>query len=151
MRLLPTALLCLASALASALPTNPDIDFAGPPPGKAAAWQPAAETIGLQNSALGAAWSFHGGQLRPASLRNGLTGQTYDQSGAEVFRLTTQKTAEGDGTFPVDITLNEDKIVVRVGQDAKGWATLGEFPRADFPGEPKLIRIGKMKLKAPVS
>ena len=148
MRLLPSALLCLASALASALPTNPDIDFAGPPPGKAVAWHPAAETIGLQNSALGAAWSFHGGQLRPASLRNGLTGQTYDQSGAEVFRLTTQKTAEGDGTFPVEITLNEDKIVVRVGQDAKGWATLGEFPRADFPGEPKLIRIGKMNLKA---
>ena len=148
MRLLPTALLCLASALASALPTNPDIDFAGPPPGKAAAWQPAAETIGLQNSALGAAWSFHGGQLRPASLRNGLTGQTYDQSSTEVFRLTTQKTAEGDGTFPVEITLNEDKVVVRVGQDAKGWATLGEFPRADFPGEPKLIRIGKMNLKA---
>ena len=101
MRLLPSALLCLASAL----PTNPDIDFAGPPPGKAEITKPAEHTIGLQNSVLSASWSFRDGQLRPATLRNGITGQTYDQSGSEVFRLTTKPTAQGDGSFPVEVEL----------------------------------------------
>jgi hypothetical protein len=148
MRLLPSALLCLFTALAFAIPTNPDIDFAGPPPGKAEITKSDAQTIGLQNSVLSASWSFRDGQLRPASLRNGITGQTFDQSQAEVFRLTTKPTAQGDGSFPVEVELTTNKVIVRVGQDGKGWATLGEFPRADFPGEPKLVRIGKMNLKA---
>ena len=74
MRLLPSALLCLFTALAFAIPTNPDIDFAGPPPGKAEITKSDAQTIGLQNSVLSASWSFRDGQLRPASLRNGITG-----------------------------------------------------------------------------
>ena len=148
MRPLLIPLLCLFAALAAGAPTNPDIDFAGPPPGKAETWQPDAQTIGLRNAVLGSSWSFRDGQLRPASLLDGISGKTYDQTGAEAFRLTTQQTADGDGTFPVEIALNADKVVVRVGQDGKGWATLGEFARADFPGEPKLVRVGKMNLKA---
>ena len=148
MRTLLTPLLCLFAALAAAAPANPDIDFAGPAPGKAETWKPDAQTIGLRNAVLAASWSFRDGHLRPATLHDGILRQAYDQTGAEVFRLTTLKTAEGDGTFPVEVSLTADKVIVRVGQDGKGWATLGEFPRADFPGEPKLVRIGKMNLKA---
>ena len=58
MRLLTSALLCLFTALAFAIPTNPDIDFAGPPPGKAEITKSDAQTIGLQNSVLSASWSL---------------------------------------------------------------------------------------------
>lgn len=95
-----TFLLCVLPAAGTAEERNPDIAFAGPPPGKAEVWTPEEETIGLANAAIAASWSFRNGNLRPARLRDGLTGREYDQTGAEVFRLTTVKPAAGDGPLP---------------------------------------------------
>jgi len=39
-------------------------------------------------------------------------------------------------------------VVVRAGPNGKSLQEIASFPRADFPGDPKLLRVGKMNLKA---
>jgi len=48
----------------------------------------------------------------------------------------------------VAVRLLDDKIVALASQDDVAWVELATFPRADFPGEPKRVRIGKMNLEA---
>lgn len=137
-------LLCTLVGLRAA---NPDIDFAGPAPGPAQA-SLGAESFTLENQVLAATWELRRGHLFPLSVTNKLDGRKIEQRGAELFRLTTAPTAPNDGTYQVEVNLAEDRVVVRVGQAGKGWQEIAAYPRADFPGDPSLIRVGKMNLKA---
>jgi hypothetical protein len=137
-------LLCTLVGLRAA---NPDIDFAGPAPGPAQASLGAA-SFTLENQVLAATWELRRGHLFPLSVTNKLDGRKIEQRGAELFRLTTAPTAPNDGTYQVEVNLAEDRVVVRVGQAGKGWQEIAAYPRADFPGDPSLIRVGKMNLKA---
>ena len=137
-------LLCTLVGLQAA---NPDIDFAGPAPGAAQA-KVDGETCRLENQVVSASWEVRRGHLFPLAITSKLDGRKIEQKGAELFRLTTTPTAPSDGTYQVDLSLTEERVVVRVGQAGKGWQEIASFPRAEFPGEPKLIRVGKMNLKA---
>jgi hypothetical protein len=86
--------------------------------------------------------------LRLLSLKNKLTGQTYSQAGTEIFRLTTQPAAPSDGTFPVEIKLTADRVVIQATINGKALNEIASFPRSEFPGNPKMVRVGKMNLKA---
>ena len=124
------------------------VEFPGPPPGKARATQRDG-IITLGNDVLAASWSAAGNILRPVSLSNKLTGQAYSQAGCEVFRLATgvpaAKVPEG---VAVTIRLAADALRVLVSRDGLAWSELATYPRAEFPGAPKLVRIGKMNSQA---
>ncbi|MCX6877811.1 MAG: hypothetical protein NTW21_28970 [Verrucomicrobia bacterium] len=132
-------------ACVSAAPvTTLGVEFPGPPPGKARATQRDG-AITLGNDVLAVSWSAAGNILRPVSLSNKLTGQAYSQDGCEVFRLATgaptPKVPEG---VAVTIRLAADALRVLVSRDGLAWSELATYPRAEFPGAPKLVRIGKM-------
>ncbi|MCX7044903.1 MAG: hypothetical protein NTX50_05355, partial [Candidatus Sumerlaeota bacterium] len=50
--------------------------------------------------------------------------------------------------FVVAVRLDANAVVAQASKDGESFMDLASFPRADFPGEPKLVRIGKMNLKA---
>jgi hypothetical protein len=140
-------LLFLLCTLAGLRAANPDIDFAGPAPGPAQA-NLGTESFTLENQVLAATWELRRGHLFPLSVTSKLDGRKIEQRGAELFRLTTTPTTPSDGTYQVAVNLTADRVVVRVGQAGKGWQEIAAYPRADFPGDPKMIRVGKMNLKA---
>jgi len=147
---MPRRWICLfASTWCSlvALAENPALEFAGPAPGEAHATQ-RAQTFTLENHALAATWQQDGKVLRLAALTNKLTGETFPQLGTELFRLTTQTTPPSDDTFPVEISLTPERVIVRATRAGKLLGEIASFPRSDFPGNPRLIRVGKMNLKA---
>ena len=83
--------LCLSSCLivflhtASLLCAN--VDFPGPLPGNAGVSQ----TNGvytIENSVISASWKSVDGRIGPYLLANKLTGKEFEQSGAELFRLS---------------------------------------------------------------
>lgn len=137
-------LLCTLVGLQAA---NPDIDFAGPAPGTARS-RAEGEVLTLENDVLAASWELRRGRLQPAAILDKTTGTRIEQRGAELFRLSTTPVATGDGTYQVEITLEDARVVVRAGPNSKSLSELATFPRAEFPGEPKLVRVGKMNLKA---
>jgi len=142
MRLL--SLLCTLIGLQAA---NPDIEFAGPAPGKAQS-EARGDVVTLENNVLSASWELRRGRLQPKALVDKTTGAKVDQRGAELFRLSTTPVATGDGTYQVEINLEDARVVVRAGPNGKSMQEIAAFPRADFPGDPKLVRVGKMNLKA---
>lgn len=134
--------------LVLALPARAGVTFPGPPPGAAKASQ-ADGVFTLQNSVIAAAWKVSDGRLAPLEFANKLTGQKCDQSGAELFRLGLTPTSETNtpGVF-VAVRLEPQRVVALASRDGAAWTELAAFPRADFPGEPKLVRLGKMNLQA---
>ena len=88
------------------------------------------------------------GGILPALIVNKLTGQRFDQQGAELFCLATKPAGEGDGSIAISIRLGAERIVVYAGKDGYASSEVASFPRADFSGEPKLVRVGTMNLKA---
>lgn len=136
-------LICTLTCLKAA---NPDIDFAGPPPGKARS-QAKGEVLTLENDVLAASWEIRRGHLHSANISDKMNGTRLDQRGTEIFRLSTSPTTT-DGTYQVEFELEPSRVVVRAGPNGKGMQEIAIFPRADFPGEPKLVRVGKMNLKA---
>ncbi len=144
-RITPASLLWCVMAWQSCFAT--DIEFSGPTPGPAAA-QIQGDELRLENNVIAGTWQLQAGTLRPGSLKNKLTGLSHTQAGTEIFRLTSTASPAGDGTFPIEINLTAERIIVRVGQDGKALTEIASFPRSDFPGEPTLIRVGKMNLKA---
>ncbi len=42
------------------------------------------------------------------------------------------------------IRLEEKQIVVQASQGGRAWQDLARFPRAEFPGDPTSVRLGKM-------
>lgn len=139
---------CLLLALAALqLNAAEDIHFAGRDPGAATA-EVKSGNLRLGNAALAAEWRIEGAVLRPVSVTQLLTGLKVDQSAAEVFRLTTvARRAPAQG---VDITLSltADRVIVTASKDGYAAAEVASFPRSDFPGEPRLVRLGKMNLLA---
>jgi len=140
-------LLFLFCTLIGLQAANPDIEFAGPAPGKAQS-QAQGDVVTLENNVLSASWEVRRGRLQPTTIVDKTTGAKVDQRGAELFRLSTTPVATGDGTYQVEINLEEARVVVRAGHNGKSMQEIATFPRADFPGEPKLVRVGKMNLKA---
>jgi len=137
----------LPALVASGLLAAEDIPFAGRDPGPASA-EAKDGVLRIGNAALSAEWRIEGGVLRPASVTSGLGGSKVDQSGAEVFRLTSQSRAPGSSETEVSITLGDDRVVVSATKDGFGSTEVASFPRSDFPGEPRLVRLGKMDLSA---
>ena len=143
----PMRLLFLLCTLIGLQAANPDIDFAGPAPGKAES-RAQGDLFTLENEVLSASWELRRGRLQPAKIADKISGTQVDQRGAELFRLSTTPVATGDGTYQVEINLEDTRVVVRAGPNGKSMQEIASFPRADFPGDPKLLRVGKMNLKA---
>jgi hypothetical protein len=123
------------------------VQFPGPDPGKAVA-EARDGIFTLQNKVILATWEMRDGGIHPAAVANKLTGQQYDQRGTELFRLSTKPPDAGDEYLAVSVHLDPDKVIVLAGKDGRMFTEVASFPRTNFPGEPKLIRVGKMNLKA---
>ena len=123
------------------------VEFPGPRPGNAAAAQQR-DLLTLENNVIAALWQTRDGTLRPVWLTNKLTGERFDQSGTELFRLATRSAAAQPTGVVVAVRLEADKVVALASNDGIAWTELASFPRAEFAGEPKLVRVGKMNLKA---
>ena len=123
------------------------VEFPGREPGKAMA-SVKDGVLTLENQVLAATWEVRTDSIHPTLVVNKLTGERLDQRGAELFRLTTKPADAGDGSLAVAIRLDADRVVVLAGQDGRMFSEMASFSRADFPGEPKLVRVGKMNLKA---
>jgi hypothetical protein len=122
------------------------VEFPGPLPGQAESSQ-SAGVITLENSVISESWQIADGQLRSLRLINKLTGETFDQSGAELFSLGLTPPKEQTGVV-VAVRLEAEQVVALASRDGLAWTELASFPRADFPGEPKRVRLGKMNLLA---
>ena len=123
------------------------VEFPGPRPGKAKASRDGS-SFTLENSVISATWETAGVTLRPTRLANKLIGQRFDQTGAELFRLALEPGRPQTNGLRVAVRLLDDKVVALTSRDGAAWAELATFPRADFPGEPRLVRLGKMNLQA---
>ncbi len=86
------------------------------------------------------------GGIFPALIVNKLTGQRFDQQGAELFCVATKPA--GEGSIAISIRLGAERVVVYAGKDGYAFSEVASFPRADFSGDPKLVRVGTMNLKA---
>ena len=139
---------CGISLLALALSVHAAVDFPGPMPGKAESSQRSG-VLTLENSVVSESWQVAGGQLRPLRLQNKLTGKPLDQTGAELFRLGLSPAKEYKGVA-VAVRLEHDRVVALASRDGSAWTELAEFPRAEFAGPPKLVRLGKLNLQAQV-
>ena len=139
-------LLLLILALAN-LRGADDIAFAGRDPGSAKA-EVASGVLRLGNAAVAAEWRIEGGVLRPVSVTQGLSGVRIDQSGAEAFRLTTQARPASAPGVDITVSLSADRVTVTASKEGCAAAEVASFPRADFPGEPSVVRLGKMNLLA---
>jgi len=122
------------------------VEFPGPSPGR-----PQAKIEGnvftLGNSVLSWSWQTNNGQFSPLCLRNKLTGQAFDQTGAELFRLGLTPPMPHRGVA-VAIRLETARVVALASLDGMAWTELAAFPRTEFAGEPKLVRLGKLNLLA---
>ena len=106
------------------------------------------DVLTLQNGVLAASWTVDRAGLHPRALADKLSGTVVDQTGAELFRLAMKPAAERTNGVYVAVRLEADRIVAMASRDGAAWTDLASFSRADFAGEPKLVRIGKMNLSA---
>ncbi len=121
-----------------------NVEFPGPQPGMAQASEKNSIWT-LENSVISASWKLRDGFLEPSSLANLLTGVPFDQTGRVLFRLsTTAVTQAKTKGVACAVRMDDQKIHILVSHDGIAWSELAAFPRTDFPGDPKLIRIGKM-------
>ena len=134
------------AVLARAVSSLAGVEFPGPSPGNAKSAQTDG-VITLENSVIAESWQVADGQLHPLRLINKLTGEAFDQSGTELFRLGLTPPKEQTGVA-VAVRLEAKRVVALASRDGVTWTELASFPRADFPGEPKLVRLGKMNLLA---
>ena len=141
------AVLLLASHTAFSHDIATGIAFPGREPGKAVA-ESKDKTLSLENDVIATTWDVRDGGIFPALLINKLTGQRFDQQGAELFCLSTKPAGDGDGSIAISIRLGAERVVVYAGKDGYTLVEVASFPRAVFPGEPKLVRVGTMNLKA---
>ena len=139
--------LLLASHTAFSHDIATGIAFPGREPGKAVA-ESKDKTLSLENDVIATTWDVRDGGIFPALLINKLTGQRFDQQGAELFCLSTKPAGDGDGSIAISIRLGAERVVVYAGKDGYTLVEVASFPRAVFPGEPKLVRVGTMNLKA---
>jgi len=136
----------IAVTLAMAVPAFAGVAFPGPLPGTAKSTTKNG-VYTLENSVVSESWRVGDERLSPLSLVNKLTGNKFDQSGAELFRLGL-KPAETPKGIMVGVRLEMDRVVALASRDGLSWTELAAFPRQEFPGKPKLVRLGKMDLLA---
>ena len=139
-----TLLTCSAALTAWA-----GVDFPGPQPGSAKATLEKGMAT-LENDVLSMSWKITNDGLVPETLVNKLTGEKFPQAGASLFRLGTkepEKLPETPGRR-VGISLGTETIQVYAAKDAGMTMPVASFPRGKFAGQPKLLRIGKLNLKA---
>lgn len=122
------------------------VEFPGPPPGNAESAQ-VGGVFTLKNAVISESWQSADGQLRPLRLSNQLAGKQFDQSGAELFRLALSPPKIQKGVA-VAVRLEADRVVALASRNGSAWTELAAFPRTEFSGEPKLVRLGKMNLQA---
>lgn len=139
-------ILALLFSQSAAIPAAA-VEFPGPRPGAARAAQRGDE-LTLENNVIVATWKSGRGTLRPVTLTDRLSAASVDQGGAELFRLAVSETAAKNGGVYVTIRFDAEKIVAMASKDGVAWSDFASFPREGFAGEPKLVRIGKMNLKA---
>lgn len=137
----------LLTCMAAVLPAFEDIPFAGRDPGAVEARLDAQGAL-LANQVIALRWELRDGALRPAELTNRLTGERHPLAGAELFRLGTRAAAAPGEAFEVVVELGDTEIRVLAGREGGALAQLATFPRADFPGEPRLLRLGKLDPRA---
>lgn len=137
----------LLSCLAALLPAYEDIPFAGPDPGPVQA-RVDAQGAELGNQVLALRWQLKDGALRPAELVNRLTGERHSLDGAELFRLGTRPAAPVGEAFDILVELGAAEVRVLAGREGGALAQVASYPRADFPGEPRLVRYGKLDTRA---
>ena len=123
------------------------VEFPGPQPGAVRSVQNH-DAFTLENHVISETWAMVDGKLRPTRLVNKLTGETFDQTGTELFRLGLQAATTQTNGVRVAIRLQADKVVALASKDGSAWTELASFPRRDYPGDPKLVRLGKMNLQA---
>ena len=148
-RFMSAGLVCAALILtmAVACARAATVEFPGPQPGSVRSARNH-DSFMLENRVISETWSMADGTLRPTRLVNKLTGESFDQTGTELFRLGLQAAAPPTNGVRVAIRLQTDKVVALASKDGAAWVELASFPRSEFPGEPKLVRLGKMNLKA---
>ncbi len=151
--LLPALLGIAFGSLSGVLLAEPQqagsaVAFPGPAPDVARATQNG-DVYTLGNKVVSASWKVSDGSLRMAQFGNELTGAHYPQIG-ELFRLGLRPPGATNEQQPplVSIRIEHDRIVACASREGMVWSELASFPRSEFPGEPKLVRIGKMNLKA---
>ena len=135
-----------AALLVTAFTGFAAVEFPGPMPGHAESAQ-AGDVFTLGNAVISESWQVADGQLRPLQLKNKISGPSFDQSGAELFRLALAPASARKGVA-VAVRLEADRVVALASRDGLTWTELAAFPRAEFAGEPKLVRLGKMNLQA---
>ena len=123
-----------------------EVDFPGPKAGVAKAVVHGS-SFTLQNSLISETWRVSQGTLRPERIVNKLAKQSFGQIRKEIFRVGLSPTQEEKGLY-VGVRLTPTKVIVSDSKDAKVWTELASYSRSDFPGMPKLMRLGKMNLKA---
>jgi hypothetical protein len=124
------------------------VEFPGPSPGAAQSAQ-AGGVFTLENDVIAGSWQTDGRRLLPLRLVNKLTGGEFEQSGAELFRLELSPPEQTAG-IAVAVRLEPERVVALASRDGSAWTELAAFPRAEFSGAPKLVRLGKMNLQAQV-
>src|SRR5665213_3340506 len=122
------------------------VEFPGPWPGKAKSSH-AGDVFTLENAVISESWQAADGNLRPIRLVNKLTGKHFDQSGAELFRLALTPPRKQKGV-EVAVRLETKRVVALASRDGAAWTELAAFPRAEFAGQPRLVRLGKMDVQA---
>jgi len=139
-------LVLVLAALAVAVSAFAAVEFPGSLPGAALSSQ-GAGVFTLENAVISGSWQVAGGQLHPLRLVDKLTGKQFDQSGTELFRLGLSPANEVSG-IAVAVRLEDARVVALASRDGSTWTELAAFPRAEFAGEPKLVRLGKLNLMA---
>ncbi len=119
------------------------VAFPGVDPGPAASVQDG-DRYTLRNNVLSATWRADGGALAPVEFVDRVGNARHDQTGAALFRLATRASPTLPPGFDVAVRLSRDTVTVAASRDGVDWRDLASFPRADFAGNPTLLRIGKM-------
>ena len=137
----------LLPCLAASLLAFEDIPFAGPDPGAPQA-KVDASGAELGNRVIGLRWELRDGSLRPAELHNRLTGERHSLAGAELFRLGTRAPEAPGDAHEILVELGSAEVRVLAGREGGALAQVASYPRAEFPGEPRLVRFGKLDTRA---
>ena len=141
------AILTLVSASFASAGTPLSVAFPGPEPGKAAC-STTGQTWTVENNVVAATWRRRGDTIVPGELVNKLTQQRFDQACTELFRLATGPHANLPEGVTVAIRLDADKVAALASRDGLAWTEIASFPRCEFAGEPRIVRVGKMNMKA---
>lgn len=142
------AIFVLAISLsAGILAAEPSVKFPGPQPGPALSSQ-RSDIFTLENNVLSVSWKMNGGVFHPLTFKDKLSQTSAEQTGAELFRLATKPAVEQTNGVYVGMRLEADSVVVMASKNGEAWSDLASFSRTEFAGDPKLVRVGKMNLKA---